>query len=332
MKHLFNKKTVVILLLVSVISVGSVSADWIYANTNPDNVNESIAVTLAPYKWSGSEILPDDIEGEDHYLLIETLIGGTDDFGEVIGLNNPNSALSKNIDNRVNHWLSWRAKDYYGSMDGSWFDDDLDMEGVFNTETLGLAFIIQVVSDTKYYIYTTDVDLGENGLPSVPIGEWIYPIYRTEIVREDVNSPFDIIDTKCGKAESVYYEQILLPPYDAPSFDIDTWTETDLGSSADTANAINTFIGDSGVAYPVDETTPIYYRLKPSASGTVTVQSTRLDIEIKILAADGATIIAEGNMETVDGANVTVATFSASANTDYYIEYSGAASIPFSVS
>ncbi len=311
--------------LLIVISIGSASATWLYPDTQAVSSHTSVGATLANYQWHGSEILPDDVEGEDHATLIQTLTNNT------MGLNNPNSDLSKNLDNRVNHWLSWRAQDHYGSMDGSWFDENIDMEDVFSTETLGLAFIIQVISETKYYIFTTDVFLGENGSPSIPLGEWIYPIYRTELVRETTDAPFDVVETKRGKAKSMYYEQILLPPYDAPSFDIDSWVEITLGTSADTQNAINTFVNNTGVAYPPEETTPIYYRFRPTTTQTVTVTSTRLDVTIKILADNGTTVLTQGSMQAAGDVNTMVATFSATANTDYYIEFCGATSIPFSI-
>ncbi len=325
MKNVFKLRSIVLALLLVTVSIGAISAKWTYPVMLDISGSADKTVDLANYQWHGSEILPDDVEGEDHAKLISTLISDT------AGLNNPNSDLSSNVNNRVNHWIAWRSQDYYGSMDGTWFDNDIDMEGVFSTETLGLAFIIQVVTDTQYYIYTTDVDLGENGAPNIPVGEWIYPVYRTEIVRESVDSPFDIVETKRGKAQSMYYEQILLPPYDAPSFDIDTWVETTLGASADSENAINTFPGDSGVAYPPNSTTPVYYRLKPTADGTLTVSSTRLDVTIQILSSDGTTVIAEGSMQTLDGVNTTVASFTAAADTEYYIVLRGANSIPFSI-
>jgi hypothetical protein len=96
------------------------------------------------------------------------------------------------------------------------------MEQLFGAKALNLTFAIEVVSSTKYYIYTTDVYLGErgklnwlnirteDGKPTVPIGQYIYAIYRTEITRPNTNSDWEIKESRIGQANQIGMMKIVL--------------------------------------------------------------------------------------------------------------------------
>ena len=95
-------------------SITGVFAAWIYAVRSPDSITTTVEVQLFP--WEGSEILPDDVVGENHKVLIDNIINGTmiDSNGKLveIGLNNPDSQISEQIADRTS-----KRKYTFGSMD-----------------------------------------------------------------------------------------------------------------------------------------------------------------------------------------------------------------------
>lgn len=230
-----GKLMVLVCLLLIVASVGGVLATWRFAEDPVSTIDDSVPFTLGEFKWDGSEILPDDVEGEDHAWLIKSLVSGTSG-GKVIGLDNPDSALNEYINDRLSGGLGWK-RDYFGSMAVT---GDEEMEALFGAAAQGLSFIIQVVSSTEYYIYTTSVDLGERGeanwlgtsnktpgKPNVPIGSYVEYVYRTKITRSSTSAPWDIIETKRGKAISDWYDENRRNANitQIPAFDPKTWVE-----------------------------------------------------------------------------------------------------------
>jgi hypothetical protein len=67
------------------------------------------------------------------------------------------------------------------------------------------------------------------GKPTVPIGQYIEVIYRTAIVRASSSAPFNIVETKKGKAKSDWYDENRSNANvtQIPSFDVNTWVEID---------------------------------------------------------------------------------------------------------
>ena len=101
MRSNFLSKFLLLLCLLLVLSsVGGVFAIWQYAEDPSASVADNVPFTLGEFKWEGSEILPDDVEGEDHAWLIKSLVSGTLN-GKVIGLDNPDSALNEYISDRL---------------------------------------------------------------------------------------------------------------------------------------------------------------------------------------------------------------------------------------
>lgn len=335
-KNLFRSLTCFVC-VIFLLSIGCVFADWHFATDPPQAVSDFLPLQASEFTWEGSDILPDDIQGEDHAWLIGNLISGTKN-GNVIGLDNPDSDLNEYIQNRLDGGLGWK-RDYFGSMAVT---GDAEMEALFGAAAQGLSFIIQVVNDNEYYIFTTSVYLGERGepnwintgnktpgKPSVAIGQYIYPIYRTKITRPNSSTPWNIVETKMGKALSDWYDENRRNANitQIPAFDPNSWVEAKLGDSATANQAIWTFVGDETTAYPDARNTPVYYQLKPQSAGNRTVKSSNPDCTIKVYNSNGQVLAT--STPTADG-GVSVS-WNGGANTLYYLSLEGSMSMHFTV-
>ncbi len=334
-KSLF--RTLFVILPFSILMLfGGVFATWSYAGLQANDANTDIPFQMNTFTfWEGAEILPNE-EGESHVTLINNLLNGTDANGTEVGLNNPNSAVSQNLENRLNGglWGLFNKTDHYGSMDGSILDNQVDMEGLFNTDTLGLNFIIQVIDDLTYYIFTTSVDMGASRAPNVPIGEQIYPIYRTVATRVNTSSDFVVQSTAIGHATSKYYEQLsgigFLHDQYVPSFDVDTWVsceQSPIGTSKE--NAIRTFVGDTPSADMPDAQSFAHFKL--SGAGERIIQSPNIQAEITVRDSND-NVVAVSQKITVDNNLVVQVAFTAEENQTYYLELTGSNYIQFTVS
>lgn len=230
---------IVLCVLVSMLSIGGVSATWSYTEKRVDSADTSLNIGVGDFIWQGSEELPDDEEeGTDHAWLIQNLVDGSTSGDSSIGLNDKNSTINDYINDRLQGGLGWK-RNYFGSMAVT---GDDEMEAIFGAAAKGLSFIIEVDENDSnvYYIYTTDVYLGERGepnwlgtsnktpgKPTVPIGQYIEVIYRTKLVRKNSSSPFDIVETKKGKALSDWYDENRRNANvtQIPAFDVNTWVE-----------------------------------------------------------------------------------------------------------
>ncbi len=329
--------------IVILLSVGSVFAIWTFSSGEaPKPVNDVLPLVLSEFTWEGSDILPDDVEGEDHAWLIQNLVNGVKN-GKVIGLDNANSDLSNYIEKRLDGGLGWK-RDYFGSMAVT---GDDEMEALFGAAAEGLCFIIQVKSSTEYYIYTTSVYLGERGAPnwlntsnktpgkpSVAIGEYIYPIFRTKLTRANSSSPWNIIETKQGKALSDWYDENRANANitQIPAFDPNSWVEATMGEAPSSSSAIWTFIGDEATAYPTSKTARVYYRIKPSSAGARTVASYNTDAVIRVYDANGNQIAVSSAATDASGTTYNRVQWAAAANTLYYVSLEGSMSMHFTVS
>ena len=224
-------------------SVTGVYATWSFSQNSTVSIQEKLFATFFP--WNGSELLPDQ-EGEDHSWLINNLISGD------IGLNAKGSYLNQQIEAR------WKVgydgvprRDTLGSMAVS---NEEQLEELFGAKAKNLTFLIQFVDDNNdgsidyYYFYTTNVDLGERGesgwrglkivntvpgKPTVPIGESVYPVYRTKV---ELNSfgVWAATETKKGYATSSWYDENQRDSYknvtQIPSFSPSSWVEGNIDS------------------------------------------------------------------------------------------------------
>lgn len=327
--------------VIFLLSIGCVFADWHYSTDPAQETSDQVFLQVSEFTWEGSDILPDDVQGEDHAWLINNLISGKKN-GSVIGLDNPNSDLSDYIQDRLSGGLGWK-RDYFGSMAVT---GDAEMEALFGAAAQGLSFIIQVVNDNEYYIFTTSVYLGERGepnwlntgnktpgKPSVPIGEYIYPIYRTKITRPNSSTPWNIVETKAGKALSDWYDENRRNANitQIPAFDPNSWVEAKLGGSATTDQAIWTFVGDEATAYPDARSTPVYYRLTPKSAGNRVVTSYNTDCTIKVYSSSGQLLATSAPATDGSGTPYVSVAWNGSANTLYYLSFEGSMSMHFTV-
>ncbi len=302
----------------------NVKGAWHYAMNASGSIEVPMSVEVFP--WVGVEQLPSDILGENHQMLIEKILNGIyiDGNGKEtkIGLNNPNSYINNEIQSRANGNF-WFRSDILGSMD---FWERNDIEKFFDTETTGLAFLLyfpEGSSDT-YYLYTTSVDLGESS-PNIPIGETIYPIYQTELKKNE-DGVWEATETKTGHADSAYYQNpitgSLFVKY--PSFDPDTWAEEELGTSFD--NAIYSYVGQEITAYNHNKTDCRYYKVTPKSNATIKVTSDNEDAKLKVYGNNQQLVSTNGGSQGTKSVS-----FSGRNGTTYYIEVSGGTSITFKI-
>ena len=220
-----------LLCVAMLLSVGGVYATWKYANTGPNPAYLELPLRLSEFDWVGSGDLPTDDEiGENHLTLIDQIINH-----EQHGLNKSGSYLNEQIEDRQDGGIGWSdGRDTLGSMAVTQSEE---LKEIFGLASFNLDFLIQFKSDTEYYIFTTGEYLGERGEinwlgnnktpgnPTVPIGENIYPIYRTRVVKE--NGVWKAVETKAGYAQSAWYEESRrnANATQIPSFDPDTFQE-----------------------------------------------------------------------------------------------------------
>lgn len=216
MKRTLFKWIVLSLAAVMLITSHSVYSTWRYAQETVGEINENPTMILKPFEYAPEEVLPEDNEGKNQVVLVENLVKGEN------GLNKPNSYLNKQIEARKKGGLFKPKRDTLGSMG---VDQGKELEKLFSLASENLSFLIQFIDDDTYYIFTTDVELGENRNPNYKIGEeYISPIYRTIV--ENVNGTWEAQTSAKGYALSAYYEEsnLLGNVTFIPSFDPDTWT------------------------------------------------------------------------------------------------------------
>ena len=226
-----KKLLTIIISCVLLFSIGGVYATWEYASHPAYSVSSSLEIKISEFNWSGSGILPDDdVIGENHLALIEQIISHPEH-----GLNKSKSYLNEQIEKRQDGGIGWSSgRDTLGSMA---VDQSEELEEIFGLSAQNLNFLIQFKSSTEYYIFTTNVYLGERGEinwlgnnskpgnPATPIGQSIYPIYRTKVVK--TNGVWAPVETKEGYAASAWYEESRrnANATQIPSFDPDTFVE-----------------------------------------------------------------------------------------------------------
>ena len=227
---MYKNFVIAIICLSSIFSVGGVCATWKYCTTGPSPAKTEISITMGEFNWSGSEDLPtDDTIGEDHLSLIQQIVNHTKH-----GLNTAGSYLNDEIKDRQKGGLGWSGRDTLGSMA---VDQSSELSEIFGLDASNLEFLIQFKSSTEYYIFTTNVYLGERGeinilgnnktpgKPTVPIGQSIYPIYRTKVVK--TNGVWAPVETVEGYATSDWYDESRrnANATQIPSFDPNTFKE-----------------------------------------------------------------------------------------------------------
>ena len=341
-KHI--KFATLIIAVTLLFAITSVSAAWVYATKLPDPIHTSIEIQVFP--WEGSEILPDTVVGENHKALIDNILNGTmtNSNGDTveIGINNPDSEISNQIEDRTS-----KNKYTFGSMD---FYDSQEMNAIFGLQAAKLTFMIYSPPSTPNvkYLYTTNCDLGSAGYlwwgnAKYPIGERVYPIYRTRLEYQDdfdadgnPTKEWVAVKTILGSAESAYYDNDAFgsaiaknPAFDPTTFapinpeDCETGdTAMAVGTSVDTAIYIPLGTTVDETAYSTDKT---YFKYTASSSGTIRITPTEKSDLLNISVYSDAslsTLVASG-----DGQEFS---FNASQRT-YYIVTTGDMEINFKI-
>ncbi len=217
----------VALCCLTVLSIGGAYATWQYAIGGPNAQDQLVPIRLGEFNWAGSGDLPtDDLAGENHILLIDQIINHPEH-----GLNTSGSYLNDQIKDRQNGGWGWK-RDTLGSMAVT---QSAELNDIFGLAASNLEFLIQFKSNTEYFIFTTNVYLGERGeinfwgsnskpgKPATPIGQNIYPIYRTRVVK--TGGVWAAVETELGYAQSAWYEESRsnANATQIPSFDPDTF-------------------------------------------------------------------------------------------------------------
>ena len=170
-----------------VFTVGGAYATWQYAIGAVAPFSSDISFKVGDFLWEGSGDLPTEGDiGENHLLLINNIINH-----EEHGFNAANSYLNEQIEERQDGGLGWRnGRDTLGSMAVTQSEE---LTEIFGLDSSNLNFLIQFVNNNTYYLFTTGIDLGERGAcnwlgqntkagqPTVPIGDYIHPIYKTVV-------------------------------------------------------------------------------------------------------------------------------------------------------
>lgn len=238
-----SKIIALVLSLVMILSICGVSATWYYARSGGITpVSSTAEVDVIDWTWNTSS-------------LIEAIIAEMNDSSSDIETN-----LQERFDGSGNNWswLGFGKYYYYGSMDPQ--HDSTGIAALLE-DYENMSFIVQaVIGDnettsnyTTAYVYTCDMYLGVAGSstvgplsasnktlgsPTVPLGENIYKVYRTEIHRDDASSDWEEVETLLGYAPMYWYDEnrsFSSQTSMIPSYDIANWAQGTRGYSMSTA-------------------------------------------------------------------------------------------------
>ena len=313
-------------------SIGGVWASFHYDQDVVYPVSQTIELSVFP--WTGSDILPEDSEsGENHLALIDAIINDP-----TLGLNTANSTLNQEITDRwtSSSWLDPKRKTI-GSM-SRWDGGDLDK--LFNTESDQLEFLLEFLDEDNdgtvdaYYLYTTNIQLtfsSDNWMqqytPNIPIGETIYPVYRTRVERNSYGE-WSGVETKVGSSKSVWYDAgtVIGGVAKIPSIGYGSdWQEetgsTQFGSSFDTA--LWTHRNLENTVTVATEETRAYYALQATESGVYTATATSSNCVITVYDQNRSAITTTGTGSSVS--------WSVTSGTRYYVVIYGELTMSFTV-
>jgi len=293
---------------------------WMYYGSAPQSITIELITSVLP--WEGSDELPNDTEhGKNHVVLIDAILNGSyisNGQKVELGLNGgSDSYINSQIAERKDIW--WRDADQLGSMD-VWEDDKIANYFALNEATNNLSFMLVFPDDSTdtYYLYTTSVYLGERRNPSVPIGTYVYPVFRTILKLNAETGKWEATVTEIGYAPSKYYSNPILGLAIDPAFDTDNWFAGELGTNKN--NAIYSAVGQTLQVHSLDKEKPVYYTFSTSSATNV-----RISVEDTSNAIISVYDSSNKLVKTTAGANGSqTLTFRTSRNAQYYIEVSGA--------
>lgn len=328
----FSRMTGLCVMLACLITVGSVYASFHYAVGPPEDIESLFQIHMAS-TW----VLPDDKEtGESHQSLLEEIINGSD------GLNTKSSYLNDQIASRKRY-----DRETFSNND---FWQGSTASSTFETETSNLTFLLyfpdnpnttQDESEQEMYVFTTAVYLGESSFLSnpdttVPIGDYVYAIYRTRLI--NIGGQWIAQETELGAAPSMLYQNSLAGSWLSrnPSFDPapTKWLSGKRGTTY--SNAIYTYVhpaagkdsngnlftnidGYTTSTHVADSTSElVYYRYTAESTKTYT-----LKVKGNITVSVYNNLYNPINTTVTTASDYTTIKFSATRNTLYYIVMSG---------
>ena len=279
--------------------------------------------------WEGADELPNQSEyGNNHKILIENVLSGTYVSGnstQNIGLNTPNSYLVQEIQSRKN--ISYRDADQLGSMD-LWQSDRINEFFNLSTSSNEVEFILKFPdgSDDTYYLYSTSVNLGDGWTPEIPVGTYIYPVYKTTLQRNSAGV-WEAISTEVGRAKSARYSNPYTGLALGNAFDTSSWEKGKFGTSFD--NAIYTKLNYSMPVETHEESTETYYYYDSSSTTNVSVTVENSTKAVVYVYNNNGNLVTTLNNTSQGSQKVT---FKPSRNTRYYVKVTGDVYCTFTIS
>ncbi len=302
-------------------------AAWRYAEKDLENISLQPTIEMGIFNWQGSEILPDDVLGEDHQVLVDGLLNGD------AGMNTEGSEINQQISSRQEIW--WADRDTYGSMDAY---DKESMGELFGLDTSNLSFMIYFPDATPNirYIFTTSEELGSSGYfgsakPNVPTGEYLYIVYRTTL-NLNADGEWEAVKSERGYAKSAYYQNDIFGSAisTTPAFDVTTWTEGKRGTGFN--DAVYAYVGLQSTVYTDGATESVYYKITPTQSGNLTLSSANLAVTIKAYDNKKKDMkVSNSVVENADGTQAVQAVFAVEEDATYYFSLTGDISMDIGV-
>lgn len=203
---------VLLILLVSISSIGGVYATWLYAEAPVTPVSQSVGISISEFNYTPSEVLPgggDNSEGvelgQDHYHVITLVV---DEAGKGYSLNSSGSLLHSLLENNEVVYSNQKVS-------GGNLKFILDP----SNNTHKLYYVLERVSDTLYYAYTFSID----ELSTASGTDIEITVYRTNIEYTDkwyaTESHLGYAKTKSMQSLGVSTDPKTVPY----SIDVTTW-------------------------------------------------------------------------------------------------------------
>ncbi len=320
------------LLLVAIVSIFSlfvpqVYAEWKYNEALSADIQLDINVIVLP--WEGADELPNQNEyGNNHKILINNVLNGTYVSGgqtQNIGLNTNNSYLANEINSRKN--ISYRDANQLGSMD-LWQSDRINEFFSLSDGSNKVEFILKFPdgSDDTYYLYSTSLDLGDGWSPEIPVGTYIFPVYKTTLQRNS-EGIWEAVSTEVGHAKSARYNNPYTGLALGNAFDTDSWTKGKIGTGLN--DAIYTKLNYAMPVETTSEEIETYYYYDSSSTNNVSVKIQDSDSAVAYVYNNKGNLVSTLS-NTKQGSQIV--TFKPSRNTKYYIKISGDTYCRFTIS
>lgn len=271
----------------------------------------------------------DNVGISNHQSLIEAMLDNVEN-----GLNNPNSYLSRQIKSRSSGGFLVPSRDTLGSMAVTQGNTLEEMFGDSYAIAEEIAFLLQFVDTNNddvidyYYLFTTSVNLGENGSPNIARNEYIYQVYRTKIVYDSQEAAWVNEEIVEGYAKSAYYEE---SRYDInrtkiPSLEPDSWVSGKIGNSFSDA-AWTTVNQTSLICCSADSGTDVrYYRVTVPANSSYTLL---IDGDNETDASEVLLSIYDSSQNLIDSNYESIILPTSSSNVTYYITMVGSTTMDF---